>query len=127
MAIATRAGSCTCGKVRYAVEGEPARVGVCHCTLCRQETGSVMMVFAVWPRAVFSFSGETRTWEGRSFCPNCGSRLFSIGDDEVEIKLGTLQDAPTDLTPQYELWVWRREHWLSPLAGARQFQRDREP
>ena len=71
-------------------------------------------------------SGETRIWEGRSFCPNCGSRLFSIGDDEVEIKLGTLDDAPTGLTPQYELWIWRREKWLHPLPGARQFQRDRE-
>ena len=85
------------------------------------------MVFAVWPRAAFSSSGETRVFEGRSFCPICGSRLSSIGESEVEIKIGTLDDAPPDLTPQYELWVWRREHWLVPLEGARQFQRDREP
>ena len=85
-----------------------------------------MMVLAVWPRAAFSSSGEIRTWEGQSFCPNCGSPLFSIGDSEVEITVGTLDDAPTDLTPQYELWVWRREHWLPALEGARQFQRDRE-
>ena len=84
------------------------------------------MVFAVWPRAAFSFSGKTRIWEGRSFCPNCGSRLFSIGDDEVEIKIGTLDEAPTGLTPQYELWIGRREKWLHPLPDARQFAHDRE-
>ena len=84
------------------------------------------MAFAVWPRAAFSSSGETRIWEGRSFCPNCGSRLFSIGDDEVEIKIGTLDDAPTGLTPQYELWIGRREKWLHPLPDARQFAHDRE-
>ena len=122
-----RNGGCSCGQVRYAVEGDPVRVGVCHCTSCRQETGSVAMVFGVWPRAAFTSAGETRAWEGRSFCPTCGSRLFSLGEDEVEIKVGTLDDAPTDLTPQYELWVWRREKWLHPIEGARQFQRDREP
>jgi hypothetical protein len=126
MPDATRTGGCTCGNVRYQVDGEPKRVGLCHCTLCRQETGSVFMAFAVWPRTAFSFSGETRTWEGRNFCPNCGSRLFSIGDDEVEIKIGTLDEAPTGLTPQYELWIGRREKWLHPLPDARQFAHDRE-
>lgn len=83
--------------------------------------------FAVWPRSAFRSTGEFATWEGRSFCPRCGSSLFALGDDEAEIKLGTLDDAPTGVAPQYELWVWRREHWLTPLPGACQFQRDREP
>ena len=122
-----RTGGCSCGLVRYALEGKPTRVGVCHCTSCRHETGSVAMVFGVWPRAAFTSAGDTRAWEGRSFCPTCGSRLFSLGDGEVEVKIGTLDDAPTDLTPQFELWVWRRENWLHPIEGARQFQRDREP
>jgi hypothetical protein len=57
----------------------------------------------------------------------CGSHLFSLDDSEAEIKIGTLDDAPSGLTPQYELWVWRREHWLKPLPDTRQFQHDREP
>jgi hypothetical protein len=82
--------------------------------------------FGVWPRSAFSSSGTFTTWEGRSFCAECGSRLFALRDDEAEIKLGTLEDAPTALTPEYELWVWRREQWLHPLPGAEQHQRDRE-
>jgi hypothetical protein len=123
---AERRGGCSCGNLRYAVAGEPLRIGLCHCTSCRQESGSMFTAFAVWPRAAFHSTGAFRTWEGRSFCPECGSRLFALRDDEAEIKLGTLDDAPTDLTPQYELWVWRREHWLTPLEVP-QFQHDREP
>jgi hypothetical protein len=122
-----RNGSCSCGQVRYQVSGEPTRIGLCHCTSCRQESGSAFTAFAIWPRSAFRSSGEFKTWEGRSFCPECGSRLFALGDEEVEVKIGTLDDAPTELTPQYELWVWRREHWLNPLPGARQFRGDREP
>jgi hypothetical protein len=81
--------------------------------------------FGVWPRSAFRSAGAFVTWEGRSFCPGCGSRLFALRDDEAEIKIGTLEEAPTGLTPQYELWVWRREHWLKPLPGAEQHQHDR--
>ena len=120
----TRNGRCSCGQVRYQVSGEPLRVGICHCTSCRQESGSTFTAFAIWPRSAFQSSGDFATWEGRSFCPKCGSRLFALRDDEAEVKIGTLDNAPTNFAPQYELWVWRREHWLRPVDGARQFQRD---
>ena len=64
---------------------------------------------------------------GRSpFLPNCGSPLFSAeeGHDEVEIKIGTLDDAPSALEIDYELWIPRREPWLSPIAGAEPFEGD---
>ncbi len=55
----------------------------------------------------------------------CGSSLFSLRDDEAEVKLGSLDDAPTGLTPDYELWIKRREHWLPPLDGIAQYAQDR--
>jgi len=118
-------GGCSCGAVRFEVRGEPLRTGLCHCTTCRKETGSVHNVFAVWPRSQFTASGEWREWEGRSFCTVCGSSLFALRDDEAEVKLGSLDDAPTGLTPNYELWIKRREHWLRPLAGIAQYTEDR--
>jgi hypothetical protein len=125
--VRTRRGGCSCGQISYSLTGEPIRVGLCHCTSCRQESGSMFTAFAIWPRLAFESAGEYRTWEGRSFCPVCGSRVFAVTDEAVEVKLGTLDDAPTGLAPQYELWVWRREHWLDPVQGARQFLRDRDP
>jgi hypothetical protein len=45
--------------------------------------------------------------------------LFGVpfGAGEIEIRLGALDDAPTDLVPTYELWVVRRERWLPDLAS----------
>jgi hypothetical protein len=122
--IGTRSGGCSCGAVRYTVTGEPTIVGICHCTLCRKETGSVFMAYADWPRAAFTTTGAVKTFEGRSFCPVCGSRLFSLGDDKVEIKIGTLDEAPTGLRLNEEIWVWRREKWLPALYDVEQHEKD---
>jgi hypothetical protein len=35
-----------------------------------------------------------------------------------------LSDAPTLLTPTYELWIKRRESWLRPVEGAEQYHED---
>ncbi|MDM9627766.1 GFA family protein [Rhizobium sp. S152] len=123
--MTTLTGACKCGSVRIAVRGSPVRIGICHCTDCRQESGSAFTFFAVWPAAGFEFKGETGEFEGRRFCPNCGSRMFSANADEAEIKLGILTEAPTSLAPTYELWVKRREKWLAPIEGAQQFDEDR--
>ena len=122
--MTTLTGSCKCGNVRVAVRGNPVRIGICHCTDCRQESGSAFTFFAVWPSAEFQSRGETSEFDGRRFCPNCGSRLFSANEDEAEIKLGILTDAPTSLAPTYELWMKRREKWLRPIEGAEQFIED---
>ncbi|WP_437781054.1 GFA family protein [Sorangium sp. So ce1097] len=121
-----RSGGCSCGAVRFRVRGEPIRVGLCHCADCRRVTGSVFLAFAIWSWASFESTGETRCWDGRSFCPICGSRLFSLREEEgeAEIKLGCLDEAPVDLAPTYELWIKRRERWLPALAGAEQHVED---
>ena len=123
--MTTLTGSCKCGNVRVAVRGNPVRIGICHCTDCRQESGSAFTFFAVWPAAEFESQGETSEFAGRRFCPNCGSRLFSANEDEAEIKLGILTEAPTPLAPTYELWIKRREKWLRPIEGAEQYLEDR--
>jgi hypothetical protein len=102
------------------------RIGICHCTDCRQESGSAFTFYAIWPRKQFECAGETSEFAGRSFCPGCGSRLFSLDDREAEVKLGILSDAPTDLSPGYELWVNRRESWLRPVDGAEQYLENRK-
>lgn len=123
--MTTLVGSCSCGDVKVAVRGKPLRTGICHCTDCRQESGSAFTFFAVWPSSAFETKGDTSEFRGRSFCPKCGSRLFSVNEHEAEIKLGILSDAPTSLQPTYELWVKRREPWLAPIGGAEQFDEDR--
>ena len=119
-----REGGCLCGAVRYRVEGQPYIVGICHCADCRKESGSSFTSFARWRRDAFAFSGDIATYAGRSFCPQCGGRLFCLDDDDVEIRFGSLDDAPTQLLPEMEIWIKRRETWLSPVAGLAQHQED---
>lgn len=71
----------------------------------------------------FEISGETSSYDGRSFCPRCGSRLLDVadpGDKLVEIRLGSLDDAPFELRPDDEIWVKRRENWIPPVEEAEQ-------
>ncbi len=51
--------------------------------------------------------------------------MFGLREDEAEVRFGSLDEAPTDLSPSYELWIKRRETWLRPLPGCRQFEEDR--
>jgi len=121
-----RSGSCLCGGVQFVVTGDPMRTGLCHCKDCRKTSGSAFSAFAVWPLAAFETNGIVNSYGGRSFCPTCGSRVSSVGDDEVEVMVGSLDLAPTEgLKPAYELWIGRREHWLQPLPEAQQFENDR--
>ena len=118
-------GSCLCGRISLTVRGRPKRIGICHCTDCRQESGSAFTFFGIWPAEQFEHTGQAASYSGRSFCPDCGSRLFSLSGDEAEIKLGALSAAPTPRAPTYELWVKRREAWLRPVDEAEQYEVDR--
>ncbi len=125
IAMQLLSGHCLCGQVRLSVRGDPLRVGLCHCTDCRQESGSAFTYYGVWPASQFEHAGPTSAFRGQRFCPACGSRLFSLDEREAEVKLGVLSPAPTALVPSYELWVRRREPWLRPVDGAEQFEEDR--
>ncbi|MBB4236898.1 GFA family protein [Rhizobium esperanzae] len=118
-------GQCLCGQVQLSVRGEPLRVGICHCTDCRKDSGSAFTFYGIWPAGQFEHTGETGAFQGRHFCTGCGSRLFSADAVEAEIKLGILSEAPTPLVPGYELWIKRREAWLRPVEGAEQYEEDR--
>ncbi|MFP1630845.1 GFA family protein [Zhengella sp. ZM62] len=117
-------GSCLCGSVRIEAEGSPYRVGLCHCLDCRKHHGALFHASAVFPLYAVTIQGETRDYGGRFFCPRCGSTLFGMSGDEIEINLGSL-DAPDQFRPTYELWTIRRESWLPPFPLANRYERDR--
>ena len=128
MAEIVRTGGCLCGAVRYSVRGAPAHVGRCHCVDCRKESGSAFSVYGQWPIEAFEASGEISSHDGRGYCARCGSRLLNPpdpGDELIEIRLGSLDDAPFDLKPEAEIWVKRRESWIPPVEGAAQYEESR--
>lgn len=98
--------------------------GLCHCSTCRKLTGSSFSATANWRRDQFDMTGELATYESRQFCPTCGSRLFWLWDEGVEIFLGTLDDAPYDIKPMLEVWTIRREHWLPVIPDVPRHQQN---
>jgi len=83
------------------------------------------MIYGQWPPAAFEVTGEYATYDNDSFCPRCGSRLFLLDPEGVELQLGTLDDAPFELRPEAELWIKRREPWIPPVDGAAQHHENR--
>lgn len=121
----TFTGGCLCGAVRFQVTGEPYRVGLCHCLDCRKVHGALFHASAIFPQDAVTITGATHDYQGRHFCPRCGSSVFNRSGDEVEVNLGAL-DAPDQLKPTYESWIVRRESWLPDFPLARHYRSDRE-
>lgn len=120
-----RKAGCLCGDVRVTANGEPYRVGVCHCLDCRKHHGALFFAAAIFPAREVEIEGETRAYRGRHFCPRCGSSVFARFDDEIELHLGSL-DETDQLVPTYENWTIRREGWLPTFASLKHNERDRE-
>jgi len=118
-------GGCLCGNVRIVASGAPDRVGMCHCLDYRKHHGALFHASAVFPEDAVTVEGETRDYEGRFFCPRCGSSVFGRSDGEVEVNLGSL-DAPDRFVPTYELWTVRRESWLPPFPVEERYERNRD-
>jgi hypothetical protein len=122
--MAQVAGGCLCGKVRIVASGRPNRVGVCHCLDCRKHQGAVFHASAIFPANAVTIKGELSEYQGRIFCPRCGSSVFSTSKDEVEVHLGAL-DEPGQMSPTYELWTIRRESWLPQFPATKQYKGNR--
>ena len=80
----------------------------------------------LWKRS--RSAGRSRTTTDAGFALGAGhvsSILPDPGDSHVEIRIGTLDDAPFNLKPEAEIWTKRRETWLPPVDGATQHEHNR--
>ena len=113
----TTGGGCLCRKVRYRIRGrinaQPGQCNFCHCTQCRQWTGSLVFAAKTVPLDQFAFlatDGSTSSYTSpptafktyqsssdvyRGFCGECGSSITwwsqSIPND-IDVMLGTIDD-----------------------------------
>ncbi len=121
----TYTGGCLCGDIRFVATGNPLRVGICHCLDCRKHHGALFYAAAIFPRDAVEITGSPESYGGRYFCPRCGSSVFAISGDEIEMHLGAF-DEPDQFTPTYESWAIRRESWQPDFPGMKRFEHDGE-
>lgn len=95
-----RNGSCLCGAVSFAVEGELHPPDACHCRACRKSSGHVFASTDV-PRERLTVTGaENLTWYRsservrRGFCATCGATLFwdPVGRGKTAVAMGAFDD-----------------------------------
>lgn len=113
-------GGCLCGAVRYTVTGPPAKSALCHCGICRRETGGPFAAWGIWPQESFQGNGATTTaWATseagiRRFCPTCGATVYFESRRHqgiTEIMLAGL-DMPGKVAPTLHQFAADALRWL---------------
>jgi hypothetical protein len=118
-------GGCQCEAVRFALDGAPTQVHVCHCRMCQKAVGGPFAVICPVGKSAFRVTRGEIAWFAssdvarRGFCRDCGTPLcFDYPHDPgIGILAGTL-DRPDLVTP--EVQYGRDETgvpWFAGLAG----------
>ena len=128
-----REGGCTCGGLRFQIEGDPVALAVCHCSECQRQSGSAFGMSLVMPEASFSMlAGEPKIFtriadSGNpvdcAFCSECGTRIYHVPSKlkgTINVKPGTL-DNRSWLSPNLHAWTRSKQNWLPIPDDVRTF------
>lgn len=78
-------GCCFCGSVAVRVVGEPAAMGYCHCSSCREWSAGPVNAFTLWPpsavtitRGAELLASYSKTENSiRKWCKGCGGHVLT--------------------------------------------------
>jgi hypothetical protein len=98
-------GGCLCGQLRYEIAAEaPITARICWCRVCQYlgaGTGAAGACFArealtmTGERAIYTSTADSGATMRRSFCPTCGTPMFSEAEPRphlIFVRVGTLDD-----------------------------------
>jgi hypothetical protein len=113
-------GGCSCGAIRYRIDGTPHRVTHCYCEHCRRTSGAPLLTWAECRLAQVTIirgapaCHETRPGVTRQFCSRCGTQLtYQRADDPDSIDVTACSlDTPDAVTPEDHVWCDRQVPWL---------------
>ena len=121
-------GKCHCGEIRYEAEIDVNMVGICHCTDCQILSGSAFRTIVITVSDKFKLiagelksyvkTAESGTKRTQTFCPNCGSPIYSSSETnpEYSIRVGTI-DQRSQLVPKFQLWHRSAQPWVPAISG----------
>ncbi|MBN8976001.1 MAG: GFA family protein [Rhizobiales bacterium] len=120
-------GQCHCGQISFAAMVDPSRVSICHCSDCQALTGSPFRVTVLTARDNIRLSsaalkmyvkvGDSGGKRRQYFCPECGTPMFTSGDDETSewgIRWGCIRQR-ADLKPMRQIWRRSAVSWLGEV------------
>ena len=78
-------GKCFCGAVELTATGEPAAMGYCHCSSCREWSAGPVNAFTLWPRdqvRITKGAGNLASYakspqSERKWCKTCGGHVLT--------------------------------------------------
>jgi hypothetical protein len=119
-------GGCTCGNIRYRLDGRPLIVHACHCTWCQRETGTAHALNAVYEAdRVEHLKAEpelidTPSASGKgqriARCPLCKVAVWSnypqAGAAVRFVRVGTMDD-PSLCPPDIHIFTSTRQPWVT--------------
>lgn len=122
MVGADHKGGCLCGAIRFRVSAEPVGTRYCWCRTCQHIAAGNATVNVVVPTNALSVEGQPSVYEStadsgatmrRSFCPTCGSHLFSQSSGRPHltvVRAGGFDD-PEVALPAAAIWVGSAPSW----------------
>lgn len=123
-------GSCHCGNLEYEADTEAGSAIICHCTDCQSLSGSAYRTIVFVDETTFRFrSGVPSVYvkkaqSGRlreqTFCPVCGSPIYSTsvgeGSRSLGIRLGTVRQRE-NFIPHKQYWADSAQSWSGDLSA----------
>ena len=126
MALQTYHGSCHCGRVRFEIDAEIARVTRCNCSICAKKGGLLLRVtperfrLLAGEEALTRYQFNTRVAQ-HLFCSACGMHPFSrprAAPEQYTINVRCLDDYDLDREAP-EVAPFDGRNWEQAVQGHR--------
>lgn len=122
-------GACACGAIRIEAEADPEKTQICHCTDCQTGTATAFRVSIPVPGATFKMTGTPTVYvkmtaesgkpRVQTFCPTCGTPLYSTTQGEgiqpsYTLRVGLLRQRD-QLIPRRQIWFRSARSWVTNI------------
>lgn len=122
-----RSGCCSCGDVKFSVEGDPVNTVFCYCKECQIASGSDKF-YGVWfqPDQLTFIEGKVKEFKriGDSggeliykFCENCGTTVCGDSSYGIVTVAGATLDNTDGIEPKMAIFTKSAPRWaILPTA-----------
>jgi hypothetical protein len=121
-------GGCHCGFLTYEAEADPEKAAICNCTDCQRLSGSAFRTVVPVESSTFRLHGQPTIYvktgdsgnkREQSFCPRCGSPIYSAppveGPRTLFIRVGTINQRDR-FTPRSQVWSRSQQPWVNSIS-----------